>query len=53
MIVARKTVVVKLAWIRDAIAVNPEGGCDFHMKENGSGTFSPGCGCCQLALRRP
>lgn len=45
----RKTVTVKLKWIGDAIAVNPKGGCDFHMHEDGSGKFHAGCGCCQLA----
>lgn len=42
-------VVVKLAWIADAIDCHPKGGCEFHMYEDGSGRFCRGCGCCQLA----
>lgn len=43
-----KYVRVELKWIGDAIAINPKGGCDFHMHNSG-GRFCSGCGCCQLA----
>lgn len=45
----RTEVVVKLRWIADAIACHPKGGCEFHFREDGSGKFCPGCGCCELA----
>jgi hypothetical protein len=45
----RTEVVVKLRWIEDAIVCHPKGGCEFHLREDGSGKFCPGCGCCQLA----
>ncbi len=40
-------ILVDPEWIRRAIAVNKAGGCDAHIE--GAGSFSPTCGCCQLA----
>lgn len=43
------TVAVRLEWIIDSVAIHPKGGCQFHLREDGSGKPFPTCGCCLLA----